>query len=496
MKTKLSIYWSRRDFRLADNPALSEAVKYSNDEGCELLPIFILEDYMIEALDKFQFGWPSRRFLSKALPLYAAKFEKFIIVKGKGAETFVNLSKDFEIKIFVNEDVYVDFYKQIEKLKANNIDVSVYSDQMTVDKETVSGTGNHYSVFTPFKKAIWSKFISVKVLDKVNLKNVNFISEENLKKVHHKVDISEENIWKQFSHKRTFAAGGEIYDIDELLDFHTELEDIYIDEDGAIKHFQNYLKNKMLNYKDKRDSLSEDGTSKMSLALCWGLVSASSLTRMVQEHFDNDFSGVNWFNLKEDEAGPVHYISELIWREFYKYLLYHNPKLMHVEFQEKFRDTVKWVSHKEASARFISWIKGETGYKVVDAAMMQLAKTGWMHNRARMIVASVLTKNLGVDWRWGQEYFRAMLLDLDEASNNGGWQWGASVGADPKPIRIFNPYLQAENYDKQNIYQKKWLGEERFFFGPSPIVEHKDAREDALKRYGLSEGKDGLARDY
>ena len=111
-----------------------------------------------------------------------------------------------------------------------------------------------------------------------------------------------------------------------------------------------------------------------------------------------------------------------------------------------------------------------------------------------MIVASILTKNLGVDWRWGQEYFRAMLIDLDEASNNGGWQWGASVGADPKPIRIFNPYLQAENYDKKNVYQNKWLSKEYFDANIPPIIEHKDAREQALKRYGLS--KDAGARDY
>jgi deoxyribodipyrimidine photo-lyase len=118
--------------------------------------------------------------------------------------------------------------------------------------------------------------------------------------------------------------------------------------------------------------------------------------------------------------------------------------------------------------------------------MNELATTGYMHNRARMIVSSVLTKNLGVNWLWGQEYFRAMLIDLDEASNNGGWQWGASVGADPKPIRIFNPYLQAENYDKDNKYQNKWLSKEYLSNPPLPIIEHKDARREALKRYGLS----------
>jgi deoxyribodipyrimidine photo-lyase len=249
----------------------------------------------------------------------------------------------------------------------------------------------------------------------------------------------------------------------------------------------------MSEYKDNRDGLSTKGTSKMSLALAWGLISARTLVARIQEHYGESFD--NPFSARVDQ-GAIHFISELIWREFYKYLFFHTPSLMHTEFQARFRGTIAWIGDSEARSRFTAWITGKTGYKVVDAAMMELAHTGWMHNRARMIVASVLTKNLGVDWRWGQEYFRAMLIDLDEASNNGGWQWGASVGADPKPIRIFNPYLQAENYDSDGTYQKKWLGEERYLEVEEPIVAHKDARAQALQRYGLSESKDGFARDF
>jgi deoxyribodipyrimidine photo-lyase len=128
--------------------------------------------------------------------------------------------------------------------------------------------------------------------------------------------------------------------------------------------------------------------------------------------------------------------------------------------------------------------------------MMQLAKSGYMHNRARMIAASILTKNLGVDWRWGQAYFRAALVDLDEASNNGGWQWGASVGADPKPIRIFNPHLQAENYDTDSAYQKKWLST-AYQQHPAPeIIPHPVARDEALVRYGLTGLAKTTPRDY
>jgi deoxyribodipyrimidine photolyase len=153
------------------------------------------------------------------------------------------------------------------------------------------------------------------------------------------------------------------------------------------------------------------------------------------------------------------------------------------------QNEIIWAPDYLAIERFLAWIKGETGYPIVDAAMKQLAQTGWMHNRSRMIVASILTKNLGVDWRWGQEYFRATLIDLDEASNNGGWQWASSTGSDPKPIRIFNPYLQAENYDQNNLYQKKWLPKN---YQIKPIIEHKLAREQALIRYGVG----GMVRDY
>jgi deoxyribodipyrimidine photo-lyase len=221
------------------------------------------------------------------------------------------------------------------------------------------------------------------------------------------------------------------------------------------------------------------------LALAWGLVTPRILVKLVKDNFkepfDNPFSG-------RVSQGVLVFISELIWREFYRYQLFHHPDLMQTEFQKRFRGSIAWVNNEVATERFVAWIKGETGYGVVDAAMKQIASMGWMHNRARMVVASILTKNLGVDWRWGQEYFRAALIDLDEASNCGGWQWAASVGSDPKPIRIFNPDLQAKNYDASGAYQNKWLEENVGGLLKSqivPIVEHKVAREEALRRYGL-----------
>ncbi len=495
MNQEIAVYWVRRDFRMRDNPALVAAITYAQENKIPLLPLFILEDYMCRGNVHEQFGYPSRVFLSRALPAFAQHFKQFSMVRGKAAQVIQELGKKATVHIFVNEDIHPDFYTQIKKIKNAGSDIKLYADMLTVSKDTKTGTGNYYSVFTPFKKAVWQEFIHAKVLPKASLDDTFFLSHREAQALFgSSIECTEQAILKCFSKAKTFIAGGKIYDIAQLIDREMHYDDWYYDEEKALAHFAQYVREGMSTYKDDRDSLEKNKTSRMSLALAWGLVSARLLRQKIQKHFESTFE--NPFSTSSPE-GAVHYISELIWREFYKYLLFHNPTLLDQEFQERFRGTVDWITPASvAHERFSAWIQGRTGYAIVDAAMMELAQTGWMHNRARMIVASVLTKNLGVDWRWGQEYFRAMLLDLDEASNNGGWQWGASVGADPKPIRIFNPYLQAKNYDKEGIYQKKYLSSDYLENPPAPPVEHPQARGEALKRYHLNEKKDGHARDY
>jgi deoxyribodipyrimidine photo-lyase len=483
MKEKLVLYWSRRDFRLRDNPALSAAIAYSKKEDVPFLPIFVVEDYMCAGDPKFQFGYPSRYFPSKALPQFFSNFETSAVVKGKGAHTIMQFHKAFELSVFVNEDVYLDFYKQIAKLRDSGVSLHIHKDQMTVDRSTVTGAEKQYSVFTPFKNKVWQAFIESTEASKLDIPNVTYLKSEAIPKSLVQLSNTFEVLMKTFGSDRTCSIGTDTFEIDSHIHFLPDLEGWYSSEKEVHAAFKQFLKQGMSTYKDDRNFLSIAGTSRMSLALAWGLTSARILKNEIQKHFESDFS--NPFS-SHTNAGALHFISELIWREFYKYLFFHDSKLIDTEFQEKYRGTIAWAEHDEAKKRFSAWVEGKTGYAVVDAAMIELAKTGWMHNRARMVVASVLTKNLGVDWRWGQEYFRAMLIDLDEASNNGGWQWGASVGADPKPIRIFNPYLQAENYDAEGAYQKKWLGEERYVHELTPIIPHADARSAALKRYGLA----------
>ena len=495
MKSPLIIYWARRDLRIADNPALLAASIDSRGRKVPLLPLFILEEYMLAGLPEHQFGYPSRWFLSSALPKLGENLPGFTVVRGKASSYLIALASKYQLTIYVNDDVYIDFYKQVEKLRLAGIEVIVSEDALSVSKETKSKEGNLYSVFTPFKKSVWVAFTENSPKPTTELdKNPDL--NEVYKNLPDQVTLNQSSIWELFSKARTIKVGDQVFDIDKYVPELPNLTNWYFDESEAIKHFASYLKSGDLDrYDTQRDSLELDAigngkTSKMSLALAWGLVSARSMMSMIQkyygEKFDNPFS-------TRVSAGAITYISELIWREFYRYQMFHRPELMSTEFQTRFRGSINWVKEDELHERFVAFIKGETGYGVVDAAMKQISATGWMHNRSRMIVASILTKNFGVDWRIGQEYFRAMLIDLDEASNNGGWQWGASVGTDPKPIRIFNPGLQAKNHDSNNAYQDRWLGESLLKGERVPLVEHKLAREEALERYGL---KGVEPRDY
>jgi deoxyribodipyrimidine photo-lyase len=505
MKEKLIVYWSRRDFRLRDNPALYRALEHSRSQQLPLLPLFILEDYMCTGDPREQFGVSSRWFLSHALPAFAEQFRQFALVRGTVLRTFDKLTRQFDLTIYVNEDVHPDFYSQIKKLAARNIALHLVKDQMTIDRTTITGAKTHYSIFTPFKRAVWKEFIMTTETPSSNPDDALILTDTQLSLIPHRIEVDTTSIEKEFSSNRTFCVGGHTIDLAGRAPLPV-LDDWYTSEHRALEQFAWYLTSDGLYaFKDQRDSLEEDAhdgvtnisgfagkTSRMSLALTWGLVSARTLKTMVQQHFNTTFERLD--DASTGHVGALSFLSELVWREFYKYLLYHNPRLLSEEFQVKYRGTIAWAPDDLAMERFLAWIEGKTGYPIVDAAMKQLAATGWMHNRARMIVASVLTKNFGVDWRWGQEYFRAVLIDLDEASNNGGWQWGASVGADPKPIRIFNAELQAKTHDTSGRYQKKWLGVGRFENPIAPIIPHVQARAEALRRYRI--GVDASRRDY
>jgi deoxyribodipyrimidine photo-lyase len=209
---------------------------------------------------------------------------------------------------------------------------------------------------------------------------------------------------------------------------------------------------KLVDYEKNRDIPALDQTTHLSVHLRFGTISIRELVRDAMS----------------------------LWREFYQMILWHFPKVVTHSFKEEY-DRIRWRNNE---MEFGKWCKGETGFPIVDAGMRELNATGYMHNRVRMIVASFLTKDLLIDWRWGEAYFAEKLLDYDLASNNGNWQWAAGTGCDAAPyFRVFNPTLQTEKFDPNHEYIKKWLPEHDTLNYPPPIVDHAAAKERCLKAY-------------
>jgi len=244
-------------------------------------------------------------------------------------------------------------------------------------------------------------------------------------------------------------------------------------------------------YDERHDSLGDQGTSKLSPYLRWGCLSAAECEARAG---------------RRGGAGAEAWVRQLCWRDFYAHVLLLHPGNAREEFQQRYRG-LDWHDDEEA---FAAWREGRTGYPLVDAGMRELARTGWMHNRARMVVGSFLTKDLHLDWRLGEAHFEALLLDGEPAQNNGNWQWIASVGVDPAPYfrRMFNPVLQQTKFDPDGTYVRRWVPELRHVpdarlrepwrmseaeqeaagcvIGrdyPAPIVEHAVERERAMERY-------------
>jgi deoxyribodipyrimidine photo-lyase len=254
-----------------------------------------------------------------------------------------------------------------------------------------------------------------------------------------------------------------------------------------------FLTDRVAQYGSGRDDIGADASSRLSPYLHFGCISPRELEQRLP-------SG----------EGAEKFRRQLCWRDFYAHVLAHFPGNARHEFQDRYRGSIRW---SRAEARFALWCQGRTGYPLVDAAMRQLRREGWMHNRARLVVGSFLTKDLGIDWRWGERWFMRLLIDGDEASNNGNWQWIASVGVDPQPPfrRIYNPARQQAHFDPDGVYVRRYVPElasvpDEYLAEPwtmprktqeealcvigedypAPIVEHAAARREALERYAAA----------
>lgn len=426
MKTKLSIFWFRRDLRLEDNAGLCQALA----SGFPVLPIFIFDTAILDALAnksdrRVDYIHQALSAINLTLKNYHSKLSCFY---GKPLEIFQQLSQEYDIQaVFCNRDyepqaierdteIYNFFQSKLVPFKA-------FKDQVIFDKnDIVKNDGTPYTVYTPYAKK-WKEILTEKDYH-IHKADFNHFLKQDFTEIHSLKDIG---------FKKT--------------EFHfdtPELDAKIIDE-----------------YDKYRDFPALQKTTQLGIALRFGTISIRKCVDFALQH------NQTWLN-------------ELIWREFFMQILYHFPKVVHQSFKAKY-DFIQWRNDEQ---EFKLWCTGKTGYPIVDAGMRQLNQTGYMHNRVRMIVASFLCKHLLIDWRWGEAYFAEKLNDYDLSANNGNWQWAAGSGCDAAPyFRVFNPALQTEKFDKNFEYIKKWLpefGTEKY---PKPIVEHRFARDRALKIY-------------
>ncbi|MDQ3048724.1 MAG: DNA photolyase family protein [Bacteroidota bacterium] len=427
-KKSISIFWFRRDLRLHDNAGLYHALK----NEVNLLPVFIFDPVILDQLENKQ----DRRveFIHEALKSLHKQLldlgSSLLVIHKTPLEAFKSLQCSFTIKnVYTNHDYEpyaVSRDTEVRNfLEGKNISFHSFKDQVIFESnEVLKDDGKPYTIFTPYMKKWKSK-----------------LSDFFIK------SYPTENYFFNFLRTDPFV-------------FPT-LEEIGFESCGQQFAPINLNEKLIKNYDQTRNFPSVEGTSRMSVRLRFGTVSVRELATKALRLNDQ------WLN-------------ELIWREFYMMILFHFPHVVTRSFKPSY-DSIKWINDEN---QFEQWCKGETGYPIVDAGMRELNSTGFMHNRVRMIVASFLVKHLLIDWRWGEAYFAGKLLDYDLSANNGGWQWAASSGCDAAPyFRIFNPSEQTKRFDSELKYIRKWVPEldEREY--PSPIVEHKFARERVLAAY-------------
>jgi len=427
MSDKVSIFWFRRDLRLHDNHGLFEALGGEQP----VLPIFIFDRNILDDLedkDDARVTFIHER-LSKMHGQLRQRKKALKVYFGEPESIWKEILSEFEVSaVYTNRD-YEPYARKrdekIEKLLADyDIPLNTYKDHVIFEQsEILTNVGEPYTVFTPYSKK-WNS--------KVN-----------------------QYAYQEFTCDELL---GNCLTIDlELL----SLKDIgFVESDLKVPDYD-ISKDLLKDYKQNRDKPYIDGTSRLSPHLRHGTISVREVCRQAKEYSST-------------------FMNEIIWRDFYSQVLYHHPKVETQNFKSKY-DAVKW---RRSDKDFEAWCAGKTGFPIVDAGMRQLNKSGWMHNRVRMITASFLCKDLLVDWRRGEAYFAKKLLDYDLASNNGGWQWAAGTGTDAAPyFRIFNPTTQLEKYDPNREYVKKWVPEFGTDDYPEPMVDHKKARERALETY-------------
>jgi deoxyribodipyrimidine photo-lyase len=428
-QTPINIFWLRRDLRLDDNAGLYHALKSDKPVLC----LFIFDKNILDQLEdkddaRVTFIYQTIEHLHTQLQKHGSTL---LVLYDEAEHAWKKILKDYEVAaVYTNHD-YEPYAKQRDGhigklLKEKGIAFTTYKDQVIFEKsEVTKDDGLPYTVYTPYMRKWYTK-----------LKAFYLKAYPVTKYLH--------NLYKT----RHIA-----------LPTLKEMGFTKSDRPLPGKHYEGVI----ADYPEKRDFPAIRGTSHIGMHLRFGTVSIRELARTAHGYKEK-----TWLN-------------ELIWREFYMMILDHFPKTMDHAFRPEY-DRIKWENNED---QFEAWCQGQTGYPIIDAGMRELNETGFMHNRVRMIVASFLSKDLLIDWRWGERYFARKLLDYEMASNVGGWQWAAGSGTDAAPyFRIFNPEAQTKKFDPKLEYIKKWVPEYADFGKyPKPIIDHAYARDRCLKAF-------------
>jgi deoxyribodipyrimidine photo-lyase len=481
-----SLCWFRRDLRLYDHAALYDALRRSEAVHC----IFVFDTDILDALidrkdRRVEFIWRSVQELHQTLrqrgsALHILHGRACLLipqfVQKLGAQA-VFLNRDYE-PAAIERDADIT-----RKLAQQGVVLHAYKDQVIFEQnEILTGAGKPFSVFTPYRNA-W--------LRKLEDSYLYAYPVEKYFSALARSDFLNKHIYSPPSLKAISNTLQGVPDLSMLGFQKTNLNELALPcgMSGAEKLFDSF-KQRIEHYREWRDFPAIQGGSYLSTHLRFGTISIRSLVRHAY------YAGGN---------GAQVWLSELIWREFYKMLLYYHPYVIGHAFKPQFR----YLAFSNDKDRFSAWRNGLTGYPFVDAGMRQLNQTGFMHNRLRMITASFLVKDLQIDWRWGEKYFAEKLIDFDLSSNNGGWQWAASTGCDAQPwFRIFNPVTQSERFDPKGEFIRRYVPElancpDKFIHAPwllslseqhsrnltigkdypARVVDHVSAREKALLFY-------------